>query len=465
MSLLQASSLVIYSIGYYFLIETMEKQTATLIIAALIIGMIIGTQTPGLLSQDQADDIDTNSTIIEEVPDEDIFPPENGVIDIGYIVSTTASLETCVPFFKQIIEPDINEYVKSLGQNFTFNFVIKSGDGHREIHLEKVKELKSQGINVFLGGLYSSQAQAALDYVNENDMLMVSPSSTSPLLAIPDDRLYRICPTDYDLVNPLVEMFDAWGSEAIIVVQRGDSWADGIYDDFEDGWLDRGKVIIERIRYSAEVTEFSTVLAELDGLIAENAEEYGYERISVLTLMFSELVVLVSQTPDYPDTRKVVWMRVDSGGCGGGGMLDDTYGLWKDLGLFAAYGNPISEGPIWESLDARFTELVDQPAGYFTGTKYDAAWLIALSIIQTGSTEAGVIARALPEVAGSYYGATGSCELDENGDRMSSSYHIPGPFDRDGVYGYQNYGRFDGETGIMTWFDDVLAEQGYNRPG
>ena len=102
-----------------------------------------------------------------------------------------------VPFLEEIMQVDLNEYSAKLGHDTTFTYLIDQADSQAAIHLEKVQSFKSMGIEIFIGGPWSSMAQASLSYVNENDMLMVSSSSTSPMLAIENDRLYRICPTDF----------------------------------------------------------------------------------------------------------------------------------------------------------------------------------------------------------------------------------------------------------------------------
>jgi len=440
----------------------MKLQTGALIIVALIIGIIVGTQTPGLLSQFQADDQDTNSTIIEEVLAGPVFPPENGVINIGYIVPSTANLETCVPFFKQIVEPDINKYVASLGHNYTFNFVMETADGQAAVHLEKVQYFKYLGIDVFLGGLWSSQAHAALDYVNENDMLMVSPTARSPLLAIPNDRLYRTCPTDNDMAPVLAEMLDSWGTEAIIIFQMNNSWANGLYDVFENEWLGKGKEMLDRVVYHAEVTEFSSQLERMNTVVSDNIDEYGYEQISVLSFSYDELSNAMEQVSDYPDAGQVIWMGTDTAlmGCGGTSIKENHI----KLGQFHPNISP-SNNPGWESLNTRFYDLVSQPASFYTGSKYDAAWLIALSIIQAQSTNATIVSEVFPVVAENYYGVGGVIQLDENGDRISTSYEVSGFFSRDGNVGFQPYGYVDGVSGTVIWDFDALSEQGFELPG
>ena len=73
--------------------------------------------------------------------------------------------------------------------------------------------------------------------------------------------------------------------------------------------------------------------------------------------------------------------------------------------------------------------------------------------------------EVFPVVAENYYGVGGVIQLDENGDRISTSYEVSGFFSRDGNVGFQPYGYVDGVSGTVIWDFDALSEQGFELPG
>ena len=171
----------------------MSENKNTLVIAAVIalvvglgIGYVAAPKKPG-------------ETV--EVP-VDKNPLDGMVIKIAEIASTTDDLERLTPFVEDIILPDINKYLDLLGYDISYEIMIDDAASNEAIHFEKVQTFKSLDMNLIIGGRWSSQAEMALSYVNENDMLLFSPSSTSPLLAFPDDNLYRMCPTDLYKLQP-----------------------------------------------------------------------------------------------------------------------------------------------------------------------------------------------------------------------------------------------------------------------
>ncbi|MEM1517487.1 MAG: hypothetical protein QXW88_08195, partial [Thermofilum sp.] len=71
-----------------------------------------------------------------------------------------------------------------------------------------------------------------------------------------------------------------------------------------------------------------------------------------------------------------------------------------------------------------YRSLYGENPDVYSMNAYDAVWLIALSVILTGSYDGEIIARTLPLVAQHYYGVTGYIPLDENGDRAYGDYGI-----------------------------------------
>jgi branched-chain amino acid transport system substrate-binding protein len=317
-------------------------------------------------------------------------------------------------------------------------------------------------ISLFKGGGWSSQAQAALSYVNDNDMLMISSSSTSPLLSIDNDRLFRTCPTDFVQAPAIANMWKSWGADAILIVQRGDSWADGIYNVLIPELENAGIAVIERVRYAAEVTEFSSYLNTMDDLLGEAIAEYGAERVGVQTMIFSEGVVLDSQTGDYPNTRAVIWMGTEDHGRNQR-YIDDANGMHEQLRHFSSLMTPAKSWK-WLDLDERYFDLVAQPASFYTAAGVDAKWCIALSILEAGSMDANDVAPLWPTVPRNFWGASGWVDLDENGDRKPGIFDIWGFSD---LYdeGFTSWGQYNGIEISVTWDDAKLAENGIVRPG
>ena len=430
--------------------QDLEMKGNTLAIVLLVVGLVVGAGAGYMLKP--TPEVGDGENTIEVI----VAPLEGKTIPIGYISSTTAGLETTTPLVQDILMPDYNAYAAKLGMDVDFNYLIDDATGQAAVHLEKVQGFKSMDVNVFIGGGWSSQAQAALSYCNDNDMLMWSSSSTSPLLAITDDNLYRMCPDDTIQAPAIAAMLKAHGIEAVIVMQRGDAWADGIYNYFEPAYTNAGGVIIEKIRYAGEATEFSNYLQTAEDLVAGAIATYGVEHVGFEIISFSESVVMVTQAVDYPSIYSVTWFGSD-GTTLSQQHCDDAPEQTVQVRLHSTYAAP-AESEKFNDLYDRYFALVSQPFGYYSACSYDIGWIITESMLNTQSTDANILIPIQADTGFNNFGASGWNRLNDAGDRYSTNYQI-------WSYRYEGAeckpyvsGLYDAISGVVTWY---TAEMGY----
>ncbi len=427
-----------------------------LIAIVLVAGLLVGGGVGYVMAPKNAND-----------PNEDggqivIKGPLEGVtVKYGDIYASTAELETGVPLAQDIIMADINAMTEQLGYDVTFEALIDESSGQAATHLEKVQGFKSMDISLIIGGRWSSMAQASLSYVDQNDMLLFSPSSTSPLLAIADDNLFRLCPVDTLQAPAMAEMLTSYGIEAVIIMQTADAYGDGVYNIIVSEYENRGGVILERIRYAVESSEFSNYLAIADGIAKDAIEEYGQERVGVLLVATSGAVTMVTQAPDFPNVYSLKWFGCDSTSLVQQ-MIDDATTAANHLKIFSTNASP-GESDKYNDLDERYRSIVGQQPGYYVTTTYDISWILATAVLETQSMDATDVVPIIDDVAYNYWGASGWCRLNDEGDRYGSDYLIWGYGENaQGEVDNVCYGLYQSTTGEVIWYTDVL---GYNPPG
>lgn len=373
-------------------------------------------------------------------------------IKIGVISPTTADFETLVPLFQEIIKPDINEYSAKLPTKLKFEFLVEDAMGDANVHLQKVQEFHEMGVDLIIGGSYSSQALASLSYVNKNNMLLFSPSSTYPGLAIPDDNLFRLCTDDTKQAPAIAEMLWSYGIEAVIVIQLDNVWADGIYDILEPDYENKGGVVLERIRYPDGETDFSSYLQTAEAIAVQAVATYGQEHVAIEILGFEEAVEIVTEAQNYQTIYSLPWFGSD-GTSFIQEMLDEVPQIADHLKIFSTLAAPDYSLKFNEMAD-RYFNLVSQQLDFYSASYIDIAWIVAQAVLETRPTSeknARDIIKVIPDIASRYYGYSGWCLLNEAGDRYTSNYDIWG-------YGYVDsepssirYGFYDSLTGQVTW--------------
>lgn len=429
----------------------MEMKGNTLSIVLLVVGLIVGAGAGYMLkpsAEGTGDGDGTGATVV-------VNPLEGQTIQLGYIVAQTTDLETTTPMVNDMFDPDFNEYTDLLGYDVKFQFLLDDATGQAAVHLEKVQGFKAMDVNVFIGATWSSMCQASLSYCNDNDMLMWSQGSTSPLLAIPDDNLYRMCPTDLVQAPAMARMMESMGIEAVLLIYRGDAWADGIVNIFEPMFEDNGGVILEKIRYAGETTEFSNYLQTAENIVEEAVQEYGEDKVAVEIISFTEFVTMITQAKDYPVIYSLPWFGND-GTVLSQQALDDAPTQAAHLKIYSTYAAP-AESEKFTSLYDRFYDLVSQPFGYYSACAYDVGWILTKTVTESQSTDALDIIPLQRPTAYTQWGASGWNRLNDDGDRYASNYQIWGYGDIG--EGLQNvvYGLYDSTADVVTWDTEALG--------
>ena len=434
----------------------MERTAIALAVVLLIVGLGIGVGVGRYTAPTKVKEVTKTVTV-------EIRPLEGKTIQFGDIVAQTSDLETYKPILDNVILPDINEYAKLLGYDVKFEGLLDDAQAQAAIHLEKVQSFKAMGVNLLICGRWSSQAQAALSYVNENDMIMFSPSSTSPLLWIEGDRLFRMCPNDMVQAPAIAKMLWSWGIEAIIVIQRGDPWADGIYNILEKEYPKLGGKILARVRYATEVTEFSSYLEQMEEVAKKAVEEYGPEHVGIEAISFSEIVTILTQAKDYPTIYNLMWFGSD-GTAMTQQLIDDAPEHADHCKVLSTLAAPASS-PKWTYLYDKCYELINQPVSFYTACAYDIYLAYVHIILEEQTDEPSEIVDHIIPYCYDLFGTSGWCRLDKCGDRYAANYDIWGYGIIDGKCYNVKYGLYDGTTGEVTWFEKGITPEGYETEG
>jgi branched-chain amino acid transport system substrate-binding protein len=346
-------------------------------------------------------------------------------VKIGYVASNTALLQSTKPFFEQIIQPDLNSYAKNFGLDTSFEFVYEDAQGQAAIALDKIQELRSKGIKIVIGLEWSTQICASLSYVNINKILLMSSSSTSPSCALANDMLFRMCPSDGNMPLVLAKTIWSYGIKELVIISRGDSYGDGVVNIIIPFFDEVGvRVANPRVRYETNTTDFNDYLQLANAQVGEAIKRQGGDtsRVGILLLSFDEAPFLLKQANQYQPLYDVIWFGSD--------RTVNSQVIMKDASEEVSHVKLLSllaQKPAslkYAELGNRYATFANDEFTIYRAYLYDAAWVVAKSILETGSDDVSKVAAVLPKVSEGYFGASGWCRLNEFGDRVPASYDV-----------------------------------------
>jgi len=330
---------------------------------------------------------------------------------IGVLIDYTENLPK-TEYLVDYVETEINLHSNQSNSPYTFEFEVKSAEGMAATALDQVAEWKKNDVNLVAGPPWSSMFCACKGYATNNDMLVFSQGSTSPLLTV-DDNGFRLTIHDFKEAQILVKLLNEAKIDSVVIIQRGDSWGDGLYDEIARKY--EGEII--QIRYLAEVTEFSDYLSQ----VQQELEMIDIEDKAIVALSFWELGQIVNASQSFPTLSEANWYMM-------GASVNET--RFNNVSSIMAKLNMTGITPIipdnnqYDEFRLEYQEFANEPLGFYEANIYDICWLYALSVLETGTDNATKVKGVLLEIASEYVGITGNCSLDHYGDRNTAAYRI-----------------------------------------
>jgi len=266
----------------------------SLLIAVAILMLLIGFSAGYFFGMSSVGPAQEPMETGEEEPTAPAEEPTGltGTVKIGVVmIGSIAPRE--LPPLEEWVEEEVNDFLKEIGYDFEIDLLYENAERSSDLAVEKVQTLHAQGVQVILGMRWSSSIQKSYDYVVENNIVVISEGSTSPLLAIPGDTVFRLPPNDLLQSRALIQLHKDLGTEAVVLLYRGDAWGDGLRNEFKRLAQQEGIVVFDEIRYSPEATEFSGEVASLADKVSQALQEYN--KVAIQTFVFDELANILPE--------------------------------------------------------------------------------------------------------------------------------------------------------------------------
>jgi ABC-type branched-subunit amino acid transport system substrate-binding protein len=369
---------------------------------------------------------------------------------VGAIIPLTGSYSSIgkpVKVALEKAEQDVNKYSEKMNSSSRFNLVMANSKSSPEDSLEAIKQLHSIGAKIIVGPATSTAVLGAKEYADTNDIILISYSSTSPLLSIPGDNLLRLVPDDINQAKVIAQRMIDDGIKVVVPIWRGDIYGNELYKSTKYQFEKLGGKMEEGINYKPHTGKFATSLhrinfimwnkdlERLDSIVSEAIKKYGNKSVGVFIISYDEITPILIQSSMYSSLGNIRWYGSDS--------IAQNHHITKniDSALFAIktnFSNPLysidTKSPkIHELSEILEKELHDGGSITYPAIAYDSFWISSLSL-DTNSTNSSYLVDHKNRSKNSFKdivvktaesfdkGISGKIQLNDAGDRIGEDY-------------------------------------------
>ena len=354
----------------------------------------------------------------------------------------------------QIAIDDFNAYLAEKGATWSLSLTTEDSQTLPTVALEKMQALHARGIQHVIGPESSGSLQNVKGYVDSNNMLVISCCSTSPLLAIEGDSIFRTVPDDTNQAVAIAKLLESNGIEVVIPVWREDAWGVGLKDALHEAFPALGGTVVEGFGYNPEASDFSTETSILADIVQGLVDENGTENVGVVYIAFGEAVLFFQSAQNHEVLNEIRWFGADASAKDPRFLSDPLALEFSTNTSFTTVIVASGQNDISAHVDESVAATLGNTPTAYASASYDAIWLLGLAMEATDSTDVDTLTEAIPLVADEHRGALGLVSLNSAGDLAQANYDIWAIEDEEWAF----LGTYDaGSNSIVT--DSVMLEQ------
>ena len=364
---------------------------------------------------------------------------------VGAILPFTGSLSSIgksVKIALENAENDVNKHFEEMNSSSHFRILMADSKTSPEESLVAIKKLHENGAKIIVGPATSTAVSAVKGYADANNIILLSYSSTSPLLSIKGDNLFRLVPDDTYQGKIIAQRMINDGIKVIVPFWRSDIYGNALYNSTKSNFEKLGGKVEEGINYHPYTGKFATSLhrinfimwnqdlEKLSGIVSDAVRKYGVHSVGVYIISYDEITPILIQAPLYGMLESVRWYGSDS--------TAQNHHITKnvDSALFAMntnFTNPLysisNETEESHALEKELEKKLHEEGSItYPAIAYDSYWISALSldknstIISDKENFSKSFKELVVETAESFEGMSGQIKLNAAGDRMGGNY-------------------------------------------
>lgn len=373
-------------------------------------------------------------------------------VQIGVIFPNADWMDYMEPIVS-LAKEDINHYMTENDFKYQIEFIFKIADQSQEVHLEKLVELKEEDIELVIGCIWTMFAELSVEYANENEMIIISPSATGdPRAWAEADNYFRLAPTDYSRFLVQGEFLWSQGEKACIIIGPEDIQTKDDTQLFEQVLQSLGieSRIVTYDQSNEEEPHYPSIASAIDDHISDLTSEYSIDQIAIFDhpTTWSRIAPIANALLENEVNQEITWYTSQE-------LFQNTdfMELLEPENSVLKFFFPhvyLLDSVQYRNVNDRYREIIGSDLGLYNASLYDTCWLFANSILEGDSQSYEKVLEKIPIAASTHEGITGTLLLDENGDRISPDYTIMGLADTPEIT-FEKYGYYNARTSEIIW--------------
>ena len=239
---------------------------------------------------------------------------------------------------------DVNANFSKRNSSLRYELIVHDTESDPAVSLEKLRLLAKEGIRIVIGPATSAELKATKDFADKNDIILFSPSSTAPSLAVEADNVFTLVADDSHQARAISKMMWDQGIRLVIPFWRNDVYGSELMQAVHANFQAMGEEFdkyAEKLGYAPRTghlgaslhrTNFimwDSALKGLESRLQSAISQYGIDKVGIYMVSLDEVTPIFVQAYNHPVLSKVKWYGSD------GSALNDELVSHYESAFFA----------------------------------------------------------------------------------------------------------------------------------
>jgi branched-chain amino acid transport system substrate-binding protein len=263
------------------------------------------------------------------------------------------------------------------------------------------KLISRDGVVAMLGEVASSRSLEAAPICQQNQIPMISPSSTNPKVTQVGDYIFRVCFIDpfQGTVMANFALHTLHLKNVAVLTDVKSDYSLGLAKFFKEGFIAGGGSIITEQNYSGGDKDFNAQLTSIKAANPDGIFVPGYyTEVGLIALQAKQLGITV------PIFGGDGWESSALVSIGGAALEGDYY---------STHFSPEDTAPAVQDFVKKFQARYNETPDAMAALGYDSAMILAAAIKTAGTTDGAKVRDALAATK-DFQGVTGKTTIDAN---------------------------------------------------
>ena len=326
-------------------------------------------------------------------------------VPVGAVVSETGAAASYGGKVKKGLDLALDEINAAGGfRGGNLQVVYKDDATNSSIGRRVTEELiQDEDVRVIIGAISSPVTLSIAEICEEQQVVLLSPTSSAPSISDAGDYIFRNWPSDFDEGNSMARFAKDLGLERVVVFALHNAYGEGLRDIFTQQYSGKYRKVVKAFSFDeSESTDFEAMIAEV--------KELEPDGIYIATYVTSQAEIL----------RRLDEAGVEAVRMGSSAVVpQELVGLAGETAEDLVFSQTIfdvnSTEPIVAGFVRAYRDKYNEDPDIYSAHGYDALFLLRKAMENGGSAHPRDIQLGLISIQ-DYMGDAGRTAFNDQGD-------------------------------------------------